>query len=81
MEKQHVWAPKLGGAESLGISKVSQKVLVRLMESQIWHLLTCFVGGGFRKGTVASAHLDDRHFSFSIYTSGVFYADYPSVGA
>ena len=81
MEKQLGWAHNLGGAEFLGISKEGQPVLARLMESQIWHLLTCFVGGGFRKGTVASAHLDDRHFSFSIYTSGVFYADYPSVGA
>ena len=30
---------KLGGAESLGISKVGQTVLARLMESQIWHQL------------------------------------------
>ena len=32
------------------------------------------VGGGFRKGTMASAHLDDRHFSFSLYATGDFQA-------
>ena len=30
MEKQLGWAPKLGRAESLGISKVGQTVLARL---------------------------------------------------
>ena len=28
------------------------------------------VGGVFRKGSMASAHLDDRHFSFSQYATG-----------
>ena len=37
MEKQPEWAHKLGGAESLGISKLGQTVLSRLMEFQIWH--------------------------------------------
>ena len=32
------------------------------------------VWGGFRKGTVASAHLDARHFSFSLYATGAFQA-------
>ena len=45
------------------------------MESQIWHQLASSVaGGGFRKGTMASACLDARHFSFSLYTSGTFQA-------
>ena len=35
MEKQFGWASKLGAAESLGISKVGQTVLAKLMESQI----------------------------------------------
>ena len=35
----------LRGAESLGISKVGQTVLARLMESQIWHQLASSVGG------------------------------------
>ena len=39
MGKQLGWAHKLGGAESLGISKVGQTVLASLMESQIWHQL------------------------------------------
>ena len=43
MEKQLGWAYKLGGAESLGISKVGQTVLARLMESQIWHHFAVFV--------------------------------------
>ena len=58
----------LGGpiswAESLGISKAGQTVLVLLMEeSQIWHQLAGSVGGGFRKGTMASVPLEVRHFS------------------
>ena len=35
MEKQLGWAHKLGEAEPLGISKVGQTALARLMESQI----------------------------------------------
>ena len=65
------------GAESLGISNVGQMVLARLMESQIWHKLASSVGEGFRKGTMASAHLDARHFSFSLYTTGAFPAAAP----
>ena len=41
--KELRWAFKLGGAESLGISKVGQIVLVKLMESQIWHSLASSV--------------------------------------
>ena len=37
LEKQLEWVCKLGGAESLRISKVGQTVFSRLMESQIWH--------------------------------------------
>ena len=40
------------------------------MESQIWHQLARSVGGGFRKGKMASAHVDARHFSFSLYATG-----------
>ena len=32
------------------------------------------VGGGLRKGTMASACLDARHFSFSQYAAGAFQA-------
>ena len=73
IEKQLVWASKLGGVQSLGISKADQTVLARLMESQLCHQLTGSVAlWGFRKGTMASAHLDARHFSFSQYTTGAF---------
>ena len=64
----------MGGAESLGISKAGQTVLARLMESQIWHQLAGSMGGGFRKEIMASAHLDARHFSFSLYVTGAFQA-------
>ena len=60
MEKQLGLAHKLGGMESLGISKTGQTVLARLMESQIWHQPVSYVEGGFRKGTMASAHLSVR---------------------
>ena len=39
------------------------------------------VGGGLRKGTMASAHLDGRHFSFSLYATGAFQAATPGAGA
>ena len=43
------------------------------MQSQIWHQVACSVGGGgFRKGTMASARLDARHFSFSPYLTATF---------
>ena len=69
MEKQLGWASKLGGVESLGSSKAGQTVLARWMGSQMWQL-TGFCGGGFRKGTMASAHLDARHFSLPLPASG-----------
>ena len=81
MEKQLEWAHNLGGVESLGISKTNQTVLTRLMESQIWHQFASSVGGGFRKGTTASAHLDARHFSSSLDTyHWCFSSYYPSAG-
>ena len=72
MEKQFGWAHKLGGTESLGISKEGQTVLAKLMESQMWHQLASSVGGGFRKGTMASAPLDAGYFSPSLYATGAF---------
>ena len=67
----------LGGAESLGISKEGQTVLARFMESQIWHQLAGSVRGGFRKGTIASGHLDARHFGLSLSATGAFQAATP----
>ena len=53
MGKQLGWGCNLGGAESLGISKVGQTVLAKLMESQIWQQLAGSValwGEGLEKG-------------------------------
>ena len=74
MEKQVGWAHKLVGAESLGISKLGQMVLAWMMESQICLQLASSVGVKFRKGKMASALLDGRLFSFSLYTTGAFQA-------
>ena len=74
MEKQLGWAHKLGGTESLVIFKMGQTVLARLVKSQIWHKLAGSVGKGFRKRTMPFAHLDARHFSFSLYATGAFQA-------
>ena len=68
MEKKLQLACKLGGVNS----KAGQTVLARLMESQIWHQHAGYLRGWFRKGTMASAHLDARHFSSFIYASGAF---------
>ena len=48
METQLGWARKLGG--TLWISKASQTVLVKLMESQICHQCAGSGGGGLIKG-------------------------------
>ena len=64
----------MGGAECLEISKTEQRLLARLMESQIWHQLAGSVGRRFRKGTMDFAYFDDRHFSFSLYATGAFQA-------
>ena len=77
MGKQLGWAHKLDGVESLEIFNAGQIVLARLVESQTWDQLTGSVWGGFRKGTMASAHLDAKHFSFSLYATGAFQAATP----
>ena len=61
MEKQLGW-----------VSKVGHTLLARLMESHIWYQLASSVEGGFSKGTMISAHLDTRHFSFSLCITGTF---------
>ena len=58
----------------MGIYNTAQMVLAMLMESQIWYQLASSVWGRFRKGTMASACLDARHFSFSLYATGAFQA-------
>ena len=55
MEKQLL---KLGGAESLGMSKVSQTVITKLMGPQMWYQLAGSMGGAIRKGTMTSACLN-----------------------
>ena len=67
----------MGGVESLGIFKEGKIVLARLMESQISHQLFGSVWEGFRKRTLASAHLDARHFSPSLYATNAFQAAIP----
>ena len=77
MENQLWWGHKSGRAESLVIFKAGQTVSAGLMESQIWHQLASSVEGRFRKETMVSVHLDVRHFSFSLYTTGIFQAATP----
>ena len=73
MKKQLGWALKLGGAESLGISKAGVCVSQVDGVSDV-HQLASSVEGGFRQGTMASACPDARHFSFSLYNNGAFQA-------
>ena len=72
--KSSLCGPLSWVGQSLGISKVGQTVLVRSLESQICHQLAGSIGGGYRKGTMAPAHLHGRHFSFSLCTTGAFQA-------
>ena len=57
------WACKLGEVESLGISKATQTVLA-------WYQSPGPLGGGPRKGTMASACLDARHLSLPLHAPG-----------
>ena len=77
MEKQLGWDCKLVGVEPLWITKVGPTVLARLMESQIWHQPTSCVWGELSKESVASAHPDATHFSFSLHTTGALQAATP----
>ena len=60
----------MGGAESLGISKVGSNSVVSLMESLIGHWSASSVGVGPRKETVISASLDAIQLSFPLHTTG-----------
>ena len=73
-DQPFIWKSSLGGVESLGVSKSSQTVLDKFsdMAPACWPHGS--VGGGLRKETVASAHLDTRHFSFSLYATGALQA-------
>ena len=79
MEKLIGWAHKLGGVESLWISKAGHTVLARLMKSQIWHQPTSSVRGSLSKGIMVPAHPDARHFSLSQYATDAFQAASPAL--
>ena len=70
MEKQLGWACKLSGVELLGISTVGHSVSqidgVSDTAPAYW-----LCGGRLSTGTMASAHLDARHFSLSLFTTGI----------
>ena len=87
VEMQLEWAQKLGGTESLGISRVGHIRLTRLMGSQLWHPpagSAALWGKGSEKGQwplpaflsgrklSSSSHLDARYFSSSLYATGAF---------
>ena len=81
-DKPFTWKSSLGGpisrvVQALGVFEAGQTVLARMTDSQIWHQLAGSVGGGFRKGSMASAGCGDRHFSFSQYATGAFQAVTP----
>ena len=83
IKKQLEWACRLGGAESLGISQADpdQIVLSRLMASQIWQQLasTLALLGVVRKGTMAFACPNARHFSLSQYATSDLQAATPAL--
>ena len=62
----------MGRAASLGISKVGQtgSLVDKVSDMAPACQLCGSVGGGLRKGTMASAHLEARHFSFSQFATG-----------
>ena len=82
-EQPFIWKSSMGKPASwVGWHLWGQIVIARLMKSQIWHQLAHSVavgGGGLRKGTMASAHLDTRHFNFFQYATGAFQAATPEL--
>ena len=89
MEKQLGWACKLDGMESLGFSRARQRVLARLMETQIYTgLLALWLSGGegseegwwplstflYGKKFSLSSLLEAKHFDFSLYATSAFEA-------
>ena len=48
-DQSFICKSSLGGLEFLGISKVGQRILARLTESQIWHQLASSVQEGLRE--------------------------------
>ena len=79
LDQPFIWKGSLGGSinlvgQSLWGSPRWIKLCCRLIESQIWHQTASSVGKGFSKETMASAHPDARHSSFSLYASGAFQA-------
>ena len=78
-DQPFIWKSSLGGPVSwvMGSLWGSPRLVKQCyshLGSQIRHHLADSVGGGFRKETMASAHLDARHFSFFLYTTGAFQA-------
>ena len=84
------WKSSLGGAESLGICRVGQTVLTRLMESRCGTSLPALWLCGrriqrrdnglclpFERKLSPSSRLDARHFSSSPYATGAFQAAAP----
>ena len=80
MAKQLGWAHKFGGVESVR-SLHNRSNSARQVDGVSDMTPACglygSVGGVFRKGTVVSACLHDRHFSFSQYATGAFQAATP----
>ena len=64
--KRSLGGPVSWVGPSLGDFQGGLNGVGHLMESQIWHELAGSVGGRLIKGTVVSACLDARHFSFSL---------------
>ena len=77
MEKQFVWVHKLGEAESQGNLQGGTKSVSQVDGVSDMALACQLCGGGFRKGTMAFAHLDARHFSSSLYATGAIHAVTP----
>ena len=71
LEKQLRWSRVSEDLQG-GSSSVSQVDGVSNMALACW--LHGSAGRGLIKGTMASACLDARHFSFSLYTTGAFQA-------
>ena len=67
------------GEEPLGILGCTLEYIsvTSMMDCQIWYQLTGFIGGGFKKHTMVSDHIDARHFSVSLYATVAFQAATP----
>ena len=85
-DQPFIWKSNLGGplswvGQSIWGSQGGSNSVSQVDGVSDWHQLAGSVGVGFRKGTMASACLNSRHFYFLPVCQWCFSSSYPGAGA